>query len=365
MNQPNLSKPQNQRLLLVGYPGAVHIGAHLANAAAALKIPARLLDLTAAWSSNRWVNRFHRHLNGHRPVHLRRFSRLVLDTCRSYRPTVLLATGIAPLDSSVLQAIRRLDIPTCNYLTDDPFNPVHRAPWFLRALPHYGCVFSPRRANIADLQAAGCGDVTYMPFAYAPEIHFPEPPASPVESPHLSPDVFFAGEADDDRVPYMSTLIWAGFKVALYGGCWDRYRETRPAALGHADPATVRRVAASAKVSICLVRRANRDGHSMRSFELPAMGACLAVEDTAEHRDLFGSHFETVLFFRTPEELTVIVKYLKEDAPERIRLAAACHARICRGHNTYRDRLTAMLSHVQAIGGQSFRAGAGAARFEA
>ncbi len=349
MNATQILNGRNVRLLLIGNPGVVHIGAHLANAAAALGISVRHLDLTAAWASNVWINRFHWHLSGRRPVHLGRFSRFVLETCRSYKPTVILATGIAPINVMTLQEIRGLDIPTCNYLTDDPFNPAHRAPWFLSALPNYDCIFSPRRANIPDLQAFGCRNVSYMPFAYAPEVHYPECLEGRTEAGTDWPDVFFAGHADVDRIPYMTALIRARFHLALYGGGWDRYRATRRIALGCADPRTARRAAATSKVSMCLVRRANRDGHSMRSYELPAMRACMAVEDTPEHREMFGPPGESALFFQTPEELVALVRRLEGDDAARSRLAEACHARISNGANTYRDRLIAMLTQAEVV----------------
>jgi hypothetical protein len=49
-----------------------------------------------------------------------------------------------------------MGIKRFNFLTDDPFNRAHYAPWFLKALPDYDVVFSPRRANIQDLLNAGC-----------------------------------------------------------------------------------------------------------------------------------------------------------------------------------------------------------------
>ena len=342
----NKPVPEDLRLLLVANPGIVHVGAHLAHAAAALGIPVQLMDMTGASSSNLWVNRFHFHLNGKRTAHLRRFSDLVLHTCRDFQPTVLLTTGIAPVEAVTLYAIRRLGVRTCNFLTDDPFNRVHYAPWFLRALPKYDHIFSPRRANMADLHAAGCCDVTYMAFAYAPEIHFPEPPSGPSELAKFSSDVFFAGNADRDRIACMSSLIRAGFKVALYGAYWGRYWGTRGMALGFADAQTVRKAAAGAKLSLCLVRQANRDGHSMRSFELPAMGACMVVEDTPDHREIFGPPGEAVVYFQSIEELLGTVKRLIDDEAERKRLAAACHARICGGSNTYKDRLDDMIAHA-------------------
>ena len=340
----------NPRLLLVANSGVVHVGAHLLNGAMVLGLPTKFLDVRGAASSNIWLNRFHWRLHGHRPAHLSGFSQLVVETCRSSQPEVLLATGIAPIESADLRAIRGLGIRTCNYLTDDPFNPAHRAPWFLEVLPEYDCIFSPRHANIADLRVAGCGNVVYMPFAYAPEIHFPEQPADASERSRFGSDVFFAGGADKSRIPYMAALIREGFKVALYGGYWDRYRETRASHLGFADPTTARKAAAAATVSVCLVRRANRDGHSMRSFEFPAMRACLVVEDTPDHREMFGPPGESAVYFQSADELPEAVRLLASDQADRERLAGSCQARICGARNKYSDRLTDMLAHMGVAG---------------
>ena len=96
------------------------------------------------------------------------------------------------------------------------------------------------------------------------------------------------GGADRDRVPFIAALGAAGFSIALYGDHWDRFPETKPYDRGYADPQTLRQATAAAKIALCLVRRANRDGHVMRSFEIPAIGACMLVEDTEEHREIFG-----------------------------------------------------------------------------
>ena len=141
-------------------------------------------------------------------------------------------------------------------------------------------------------------------------------------------------------------LIHAGFQVALYGGYWERYPQTAGSARGHADAQTLRKAVSAAKVSLCLVRRANRDGNVMRTFELPAMGACMLTEDTEEHREIFGDDGEAVSFFRTREEMVVKLRHLLAHNGERSRLKEAAHRVVTKGHNTYRDRLEAMLERV-------------------
>jgi spore maturation protein CgeB len=98
-----------------------------------------------------------------------------------------------------------------------------------------------------------------------------------------------------------------------------------------------------------LVRRANRDGHVMRSFEIAAIGGCMLVEDTDEHRAIFGSDGEAVRFFSTPQEAAARAKFLLADPSERTRLAAAVRARITGAPHTFRDRLITMLEAGMAL----------------
>jgi hypothetical protein len=343
-----VTSTRSLRLLLVAFPGEVHVGAHIFAAARRLDIPVRLVDASKALSANRWINSFCYHLRGHRPFHLHRVSRQVLAEAESFQPTVLLATGMAAIDAEDLRAIRAMGVQTCNFLTDDPFNPLLASRWFTKALPQYDVLFNPRHANMDDLRAAGCREVRYLPFAYAPEIHFPEKPADQAEWASFASDLYFVGGADRDRISYMAPPIREGFRVALYGPFWHRYLPTRSAARGMADAVTVRKAAAAAKVAVCLVRRSNRDGHCMRTFELPAMRTCMVVENTEEHREIFGPDGECVVYFQTAEEMLAAVRRLVADDGARTRLADACHERICGGKNTYQDRLVEMLRFMKA-----------------
>ncbi|MCS7082993.1 MAG: glycosyltransferase [Rhodothermia bacterium] len=280
---------------------------------------------------------------GHRPPRLHEFSRRVLEVCRSFRPRWLLCTGIAPVARWALKEVAQEGILRINFLTDDPWNPAHRAPWFGDALPQYDRVFSPRRSNLEDLKRIGCPQVAYLPFAYDPAVHYPDPPCTTLEWAQFASDIVFIGGADRDRLPVITALIRAGFRVALYGGYWDRLPETRAYARGHADPYVLRKAVGGAKVVLCLVRRANRDGHAMRTYEIPAMRACMLTEDTAEHRDIFGEEGRAVLYFRTIAEMLDKLRWLLDHPEERVRLAEGAYRLITDGSNTYANRLAAML----------------------
>jgi spore maturation protein CgeB len=335
------------QLLIVGYRGQTHIGDSFARAAERLGVKHAFVEAGRAFSAPRLVRLVSWRLAGHRPPALGSVSHEIASASARCRPRWLLTTGLAPIDAPTLASIGRLGIKRLNYLTDDPWNPGLRAQWFFDALPHYDHVFSPRRANLDDLRRQGCPTVTYLPFGYDPELCFRQEPSSAEEWSRFATDVAFVGGADRDRVPFVEAVIQTGVQVALYGGYWERFAQTRSASRGHAEPATVRRVTSAAKVSLCLVRRANRDGHVMRSLEIPAMGGCMLVEDTDEHRALFGPPGEAAVYFRTIPEMLEQLRRLLPAEDERKRLMAAAHRRICEGGHTYDDRLRAILATAE------------------
>ena len=157
-------------------------------------------------------------------------------------------------------------------------------------------------------------------------------------------DVLFVGGADRDRVPIIEELATAGLNLGLHGGYWERYRSLKPLHLGHAAPSTIRSATRIVPINLCLVRRANRDGHVMRTFEIPAIGGFMLAEDTVEHREILGVEGECVLYFRSTSEAIDKARWVLRNPVERQRMAKAAHDRIVSGRNTYKDRLEQMLA---------------------
>jgi hypothetical protein len=332
------------RVLLVADPSPTQLGAHLIDAANSLGVDLQLCATPDAYRGPALVRKANWWLRGRRPARLDAFSANVLDTARAWRPDVVLTTGMAPVTAAVLVELGRLRIRRLNFSTDDPWNPVHAAPWFLQAVPHYDVVFSPRRATVDDLRRAGVARVEYLRFGYNPRAHYPEPPANDAERDRFAADVMLAGGADADRVRVVTPLIDAGFSVALYGGYWTRFAATRPHARGMLDEAGLRKATAAAKVCLGLVRRANRDGHSMRTFEVPAMTGCLLAERTADHLELFGADGDAVRYFEGPDDAVRQVAALLADNGMRDRLVTRAHELVVSGRHTYADRLASMLT---------------------
>lgn len=328
------------RLLLIGNPRPTHVGRHLLHAAQQLGWEVQLMDVEQAFESARWLRRLHWHLLGRRPVHLARFSTAVVAECQRWQPDWVLSIGLAPLNAQALQRLQQLGFPVANFLTDDPWNPQHRAKWFMQALPHHTHVFSPRHANLPDLNAHGVKAASYLPFAYAPEEHHPPAALSETDHQRWGHLIAFIGGADADRAAVIRSLVQNGIPVALWGGYWERYPDLAPYAHGHADAETCRRIIATAGANLCLVRQANRDGHSMRSYEMAAIGGCLLVEDTADHRSLFGQDGQVVSYFSGHADLPQKARVLLDKSHNaRQLMREEIRKRISAVGHRYKDRL--------------------------
>lgn len=326
------------RIVVIGVNQAGQMGAYLASAAKKLGLDVEILDAREAEARSRIGQSFYWRLRGKRPGRLSQFGSAVLEKCSQVRPDLILTTGRAPLERSHIELLQRLGAKVFNYSTDDPWNPNLWAPWFLEVLPYYDAIFTPRRSNFKDFRSIGVQSLHYLPFAYDPEVHRPWSDPTTVGQPS---DVLFVGGCDAERLPLISALIDAGLDMALFGGYWNRHAKTRTYWRGLVDQDTIRSASASARICLCLVRRANRDGNVMRSFEAAAIGGCILAEDTEDHRALFG---DGAAYFSTPENLVSEARRLISSSPARDCLSKRMKDRIEGARHTYADRLSRMLS---------------------
>ena len=336
-------------LMIVGTFAPTSTGRYLAKAARLVGL--RVVEVAEAQAYPRiqkFQSAYQRFFRAE-PMRLRAFSRLVVSRAERERVSACLVVGNAPLDAQALSDLRRLGVMTMNYSTDDPWNLGNWCAWRLPTLSQYSAIFTPRPGNVQQLRATGCPRVELLPFGYDPETHRP---ATEVElaAETRAADVVFIGGADADRAPFMRALVGTGLKVSLYGAYWDRVRDLRGHYGGKLGPLGMRTVLGRAKMSVCLVRRANRDEHVMRTYEEPAMGSCVVMEDTRQHRELFpgvAAHG----FFRTPGELVDCVRRLSADEQLRASLKACQWAAVTGGENTYESRLRSMLAPTGLLAG--------------
>jgi spore maturation protein CgeB len=334
------------KLLLIGGSHPTAVGMSLQHAARERPdLQVQYLSTEAAYQGPRLWRALLWRLADKRPARLQWFNRQVLATIHASLPDLVLCAGNLPLTQPTVRSLNDKGARTGIYLTDDPWNPCHRNRRFMRALSEYHWRLTPRKANLPELDALAPGHCSYLPFGYEPRYFYPYSAIDAAPPPHRC-ELFYAGGADVDRVDIMSAVLEAGIDLHLYGDLWKRWPATRKANLGYAAPADLARLIAEAAISLCLVRRANRDGSCMKSFELPAAGACMVVERTAEHEALFGADGDAVRYFTDNASLIATTQALLERPSDRQRLRERAHQLITQGGHTYAHRLESMLQLV-------------------
>lgn len=282
---------------------------------------------------------------GRRPLTYWAFNRALMAQTLRFKPDLILIVKGAYVSPRALQKIKeKSNAVLINYATDDPFNPKMNTPALVRSIPLYDLYVSTKRAIMQDIQRAGCPNVAYVPFAYKPSVHFPEKPQTDDERHRFASDIVFIGGCDADRAPLFRTFIEAlpEVRLALYGGRWKWHRGFGAHYRGVVTGRDFRMALGGAKIALNIVRRSNRDGHVMRSFEVPACGAFMLAERTDEHLELFEENKDAA-YFSSPEELVEKSSYYLRHDSERERIAANGHKTVTNGKHTYKERLARIL----------------------
>ena len=329
-------------IVLAGNTEDFQLGGHFVEAASQLGLTTHTIRTDSVASKWRLLDRISYRFNRRRPLRMQWYQQQLNEACENESPRYFIATGMIPVLAKTLQTIGEMGIPRINYLTDDPWNPAHRTAWRLASIAEYDTVFTPRHSNRDQLAAIGVKNVHYLPFGYSKRRHAVD---SIIEL-ETNCDVMFVGSADADRLPIVRNLIRHGLKLRLYGAYWEQDPVTRKFAEGVASISDLREAVQRAAVTLVLVRRGNRDGHVMRTFESAASGGCLLVEDTEEHQAIFGND-GSVAYFHDSLSLVSAAKLLVGDVSLRQQMRHRVHEKIVLDeHHTYECRLSEMLKLV-------------------
>ncbi|HKW27246.1 MAG TPA: glycosyltransferase [Terriglobales bacterium] len=337
------------KVLLVGVGESYHIGAFFRRALEELGHDVVFVD-EGGYVTNRAGEALAYRLFDKKPLRYRSFNRDLVNAAAKFQPDVLLATKgsfIAP--EALAELKRRTAAVLINYATDDPFNRRTSGRHLVNAIRYYDLYVCTKRAIMQDVRLAGSPNAVFIPFGYEPSMHYPEQPLTDEDKARYSSDVAFIGGADPDRYPFFEALLDAmpELNLHLYGGYWDRHPRLKKYHRGFAIGREYRLVIAGTKIAPCLVRRANRDGHVMRTFEIPACGGFMLHERTPELLELYDEGKE-VACFRSPQELAEKVQYYLAHPAERDVIARASYAR-CVPAYSYDNRLRQVLGRAENL----------------
>lgn len=338
------------RILIIGNTTEVHhLGSIFARSAQAMNLSFMTSD--TSWSyyapsmKHLWGKAFFK-LADKRPLEWWTFNYKIAKLIESYCPQLVLVTGIFPLKKEVFNACNLVKSKIINYLTDSPWSKQNSCAKFSNSLPSFDCIFSTKKNLIPELINIGVKQVHFLPFGFDQCIHRCLLSEESGQKNSLFPDVCLIGGSDIDRIALMTSfLINFKGKLGLYGGYWNKDQKLKQYYQGMVLGDNFCRVVRNCKINIGVVRRANGDEHSMRSYEIPACGGVGIYEDTSEHRDLFAGYPEYG-FFTSPKDLADKCNWLLEHPIEREQMRQLGIQLIVTEANTYTARLKTILEWV-------------------
>ncbi len=230
--------------------------------------------------------------------------------------------GGAVVGPKLVRALRERVEVIVNYNNDDPLGGWYGHRWatWRRALPEYDLAVVLREVNVAESRAAGAREVHRVWMSYDETIHRPHPMSSQERERYAS-EVVFIGTWMPERGPFLAELLRRGVPLSIYGGRWQRAPEWSELAssfraewVGDEEYA---KVVQSATLSLGLLSVGNRDLHTRRSVEVPAIGGLLCAQRTVEHEALFKDGEEAVLWNDAEECAAHCLRLLAE--PDRAR----------------------------------------------
>lgn len=253
---------------------------------------------------------------------------------------------------AVVKALRVHAPKVVNYNIDDPTGgrDMQRFAAYRRALPYFDLAAVVREDNLPECRSLGSRRVIRV-WRSADEVsHAPRPLTEALRHAWAS-DVLFLGTWMPERGAFLRDLVKLGVPLTIRGSHWQKapeWPELAPYWKGGALSGDEYALALQcAKVNLGLVSRGNRDLHTTRSLEIPALGALFCAERTSEHMAMYREGVEAVFWADAKECASKCLQVLADEA-SRIRIAQAGHLRFKTNHHGNEDIVAQLLKESLA-----------------
>lgn len=219
--------------------------------------------------------------------------------------------------------------------------------YFHFGLKYYDLVVSTKSYNLDKLKHQGANKLLYTTKVYSEKYHKPCNNCQDVNKKH---EVLFIGHSEKERFKSMLYLAENGIKVNIYGPGWDKkeFKNTNKNLIIHNQQLIGNEYAQSiscSKISLCFLRKLNKDLHTSRSIEIPACKGFMIAERTTEHKELFEENKEAV-YFDNDEELLEKVKYYLNHNEKRKEIAENGYQRCLSSGYEYKQMLLKIINAI-------------------
>lgn len=287
----------------------------------------------------------HRFLQG---VVVSYVSHQFITSAHAFQPDLILVVGGNLISATTVQIIRRqLKATLFHFHGEDFFNPLNTSKTLRAAAFYYDHLFTTKRFNLPELAEIGLTRASFIPHGYRPNCHYPVP-VTPAARHRFGSDLVFVGTWERERASTLAQL--QAFDLRIWGNAWskastdlDLHQAIQNRAVYCQD---MSRVFNASRICLAFLRKANRDQHTSRTFEIPACGGFQLSERTDEVLSFFEEGKE-IECFSSLNELKDKAHYYLNHETRRQRIASAGLSRLQRSPYSYHDRLQTILDHYQ------------------
>ena len=303
----HLSNTRNySKILKIAYIGRAS-GTSLHRAYALKRLGYQVIHINPwAWiGRSRWIERWIFHAGG-LGVGMIIDQRLFREVLKA-QPDLIWVDHGEFLSPGCILRLRKIGVPIINYNVDDPFGPRDglRFFYYRRAIPYYDLLVVVRKENVAEAKKAGAYRVVQV-WRSADEIAHAPRLLTQAEQQYYASEVAFIGTWMPERSPFMADLIRRGIPISIWGDNWHKAPEWRILKSywrgpGLYDDKSYSAAILASKICLGLLSKGNRDLHTQRSIEIPALGGLLCAERTSEHLQLYVEGQEAVFWSDSAE----------------------------------------------------------------
>jgi spore maturation protein CgeB len=232
----------------------------------------------------------------------------------------------------VIQLLRSYCEKVINYNIDDPLGGRDglRYKAYRDSLSAYDFCVVMRQQNVDEASVLGAKKVMRC-YMTADEVSHAPRLLSNQDHQTWNSDVLFLGTWFPERGAFLLDLLQRGVPLTIRGANWHKAPEWsrlksnwKGGAIAGDDYA---KAIQCAKVNLGLLSKENRDLHTTRSLEIPALGGLLCAERTTEHSAMYVEG-EEALFWQHAEECAAMCRFALENEKRRQAIAAAGHQRV-------------------------------------
>lgn len=254
--------------------------------------------------------------------------------------SVVILYGLGSFSMDDLKSLHSRGVSLCLYISDSPFALPPRVWEQIQSVIHlFHIVFAPTRELIPVYHQYGAKRVVRMPFAYCRYTHFRS------ESQLRKPDghVYYFGTYGRVVGKWLEQV--ADLPLVIHGHDWDKSlsKKLRQAAQSPVALDGLMSDAAAGQLVLNFVRTNHGACHSMKTFELPAAGACVISNRTVEQLEFFPEE-SGVMYFDTISDLKKIIDEIVSK-PSEIERRISLRVKWLAGQ-TYHDRVREMLKEI-------------------